>query len=230
MNWFRIPVIAASAAAALLASGCSSGTSAGPSATPSVASLITNMATAVKQAQSVHLAGAVPNDAQHYQMNLSLTKTGEVSGTIQVGSASFVLLATQGKTYIKVNADFLNYLKVPAAMCSLFCDKYLVAPGSMKSLTSSASFSGIVLPIAQGATPAGLTMSGQATINGQPTWVLDAKDGSKIYIAAQGKPYLLRVTPPGNSSGELDFTQWDSATIPPPPPASQVVDISKLAS
>jgi hypothetical protein len=29
-------------------------------------------------------------------------------------------------------------------------------------------------------------------------------------------------------SSHADFTQWNTVTIPPPPPASQVVDLSEL--
>jgi hypothetical protein len=52
-----------------------------------------------------------------------------------------------------------------------------------------------------------------------------ASDGSTVYVAAQGPPYPLRLT---KGPSRIDFTQWNSVTIPPPPPASQVVDLSQL--
>jgi hypothetical protein len=52
-----------------------------------------------------------------------------------------------------------------------------------------------------------------------------AGDGSTVYVAAQGPPYPLRVT---KGVSRADFTQWNAVTIPPPPPASQVVDLSQL--
>ena len=56
-------------------------------------------------------------------------------------------------------------------------------------------------------------------------WQMRASDGSTVYVAAQGPPYPLRLT---KGSSRADFTQWNSVTIPPPPPASQIVDLSQL--
>jgi hypothetical protein len=44
-------------------------------------------------------------------------------------------------------------------------------------------------------------------------------------VAAQGPPYPLRLT---KGPSRADFTQRNSVTIPPPPPASQIVDLSQL--
>jgi hypothetical protein len=63
------------------------------------------------------------------------------------------------------------------------------------------------------------------TVDGQPAWQMRASDGSTVYVAAQGPPYPLRLT---KGPSRADFTQWNSVTIPPPPPASQVVDLSQL--
>jgi hypothetical protein len=49
--------------------------------------------------------------------------------------------------------------------------------------------------------------------------------GGTVYVAAQGTPYPLRLV---KGSNRVDFTQWNSATIPPLPPANQVIDLSKL--
>jgi len=63
------------------------------------------------------------------------------------------------------------------------------------------------------------------TVNGQPAWQMRLHDGSVAYVAAQGVPYPLRLM---KGSDRIDFTQWNAVTIPPPPPASQVVDLSQL--
>jgi hypothetical protein len=57
---------------------------------------------------------------------------------------------------------------------------------------------------------------------------LRSTDGGVGYVAAQGTPYLLRISAPKGQTGQIDFSEWNSVTIPPPPPASQVVDINKL--
>ncbi len=247
MAGFRFPVIALAASAALLAAGCGSSSGSGSgsgsggvsgasasagsstSATPSVSSLLSGMTTAFNQARSVHAAGTMATSGQTLMLDMSFTKTGEVSGTMAVGGASFYVLLTNGKAYIKVNAAFLKYVKAPAISCSLLCGKYLLASGSLKGLTDSVSWSGMLAPIMKGPGASGASITGQATVDGQQAWVLKASDGSIGYIAAQGPPYLLRLTPPaGQGTGSIDFTQWNSATIPSPPPASQVIDLSQL--
>jgi hypothetical protein len=70
-----------------------------------------------------------------------------------------------------------------------------------------------------------LTYVRTVTVNGRPAWQMRASDGSTVYVAAQGPPYPLRLT---KGPSRIDFTQWNSVTIPPPPPASQVVDLSQL--
>ena len=44
-------------------------------------------------------------------------------------------------------------------------------------------------------------------------------------MAAQGTPYPLRMV---KGPDRIYFTQWNSAAIPPLPPASQIVDLSQL--
>lgn len=230
MTRFRVPLIALGAAVALLAAGCggTSGASAG-GATPTVSSLMSQMATATKQAQNVHLSGAVNNSGQNVRMNLDLAKAGGLAGTLGVApSPDVYVLSTQGNVYIKVTAAYLQYLKAPAGACSSMCDKYLLATGSMKDLTGSVGWTQIIAPIAKNASPDGVNITGKKTVNGQQAWELKAGDGTVVDIAAQGTPYLLRISTPGSSGGMLNFTDWNNVTIPAPPPASQVVDISKL--
>lgn len=62
------------------------------------------------------------------------------------------------------------------------------------------------------------------TVNSEPAWQIKSGLGT-VYVAAHGTPYLLQVT---KSSDRIAFTQWNSVTIPPPPPASQVIDPSQL--
>jgi hypothetical protein len=63
------------------------------------------------------------------------------------------------------------------------------------------------------------------TVNGQPAWEMSVDGGGKVYVAAQGKPYPLRQV---KGSTRVDLTQWNSVTIPPPPSANQVIDLSQL--
>ncbi len=237
MTRYRIPVIALAAATGLLATGCgstqagsSTSTGASLSATPSVTSLISSMKAAFNTAHSFHGSGSAAQGGQTIKLDVSVNKAGEISGTMAIGGASFYVLLTQGKTYIKVNAAFLNYVKAPSGSCALLCGKYMLAGSAFKGLTDTLSWSGLLGQVTKTFTASGSSITGQATVNGQRAWLIKAKDGTIVYVAAQGPAYLLRILlPASQGGGSVDFTQWDSATIPPPPPASQVVDLSKLS-
>jgi len=69
---------------------------------------------------------------------------------------------------------------------------------------------------------------GAVTVAGQPAWVLQASHENSVYVAAHGKPYILRAVGPPPGEDSADLTQWNAVRIPGRPPASQVVSISQL--
>jgi len=135
---------------------------------------------------------------------------------------AITMLVTRGHSYIKVSSGLLKSQHLPSAACALVCGKYLEVPtGQAKGMVNGMDMSSLLHQLS--ATK--LTYVRTATVNGQPAWQMRASDGSTVYVAAQGPPYPLRVT---KGVSRADFTQWNAATIPPPPPASQVVDLSQL--
>ena len=72
-----------------------------------------------------------------------------------------------------------------------------------------------------------LDKDGQKDIRGTKSIVLSGKKDSRVYVAIDGSPWLLRVLPPGG--GTLDFLDYDSPVTLNPPPAAQVVDIARIA-
>jgi hypothetical protein len=72
-----------------------------------------------------------------------------------------------------------------------------------------------------------LDKDGQKDIRGTKSIVLSGKKDSRVYVAIDGSPWLLRVLPPGG--GTLEFLDYDVPVTLNPPPAAQVVDIAKIA-
>ena len=72
-----------------------------------------------------------------------------------------------------------------------------------------------------------LEKDGQKDIRGTKTIVLRGAKDSRIYVGIDGPAYLFRVLPAGG--GTLDFMDFGSPVVLTPPPAAQVVDISKIA-
>jgi hypothetical protein len=214
---------------AVAAAACGGGGSAVPaaSAPPSPPVLASEVKSALRGASSVHIDGSVVQSSKTVHLSLSLTRAGGVSGLLSVNGAEFTVLSTHGSTYIKVTPGFIRYVKMPATACTLVCGKYLKASAAQsQSLVGQFSMASLLGSMA-GKTPS-FHYGGTTTVNGQTAWVLHVTDGSTAYVAAHGTPYPLRVVAPPARHGQLNFTQWNSASIPSPPPASKVVDLSQL--
>ena len=236
MKALRWSAGSAAVVAALLVAGCSGGSSgtattggsspasvaasAGPP--PDAAALGRQVKSATAKATSFHILAVLTQGGSKISMNMSTTRSGEMSGTMSVNQTPVSLLVTQGQAYVKVTSGLLKSQHLPTAACTLMCGKYLKMPtGQAKEMLNGMDVSS--LPGQLSALK--LTYVRTVTVNGQPAWQMRASDGSTVYVAAQGPHYPLRVTKGANRA---DFTQWNAVTIPPPPPASQVVDISQL--
>ena len=123
-------LIPAAALAAVLAAGC--GGPAAP-APPSPSGLVAGLKDALAHATSVRMKGTVASAGQTFSMDLSMTRSGELSGQLAVGAESFTVLVTGGTDSIKGEPAFLKYIKAPAGTCAVVCNKYLLAPGSLSS-------------------------------------------------------------------------------------------------
>jgi hypothetical protein len=229
MNIARWVAFPAAIAISLTAAGCDGGSSSGsppPSPPPSPAVLAKNVRAALQGAKSAHIGGTLNKGGKRMGLNLSLTRAGGVSGQLSVDGAGFTVLSTQGSTYFRVTRAFIKYLKLSPSACTLTCGKFLKAsPAQSRSLVGDLSMSGLLGSLTSSAPK--YRYAGAATINGQPAWVLHVSDGTTAYVASHGRPYPLRLVAPGHR-GELNFTRWNTATIPGPPPVSQVVDPSQL--
>jgi len=236
MKALRWSAGSAAVVAALLVAGCSGGSSgtvttggsspasvaasAGPP--PDAAALGKQVKSATAKAASFHILAALTQGGSKVSMNMSLTRSGEMSGTMSVNQTPVSLLVTQGHAYVKVTSGLLKSQHLPTAACTLMCGKYLKMPtGQAKEMLNGMDVSSLLGQLSA----LKLTYVRTVTVNGEPAWQMRASDGSTVYVAAQGPPYPLRVT---KGASRADFTQWNAVTIPPPPPASQIVDLNQL--
>jgi len=190
---------------------------------PAMAALARQMKAVVAKATSVHVTAAVSQGGTHVTIDLSLTRANDMYGQMSYQNKPFTVLVTQGHTYIKVTAATLKAMGLPSAACVLMCNKYLkMGARQSRGMTGRLDWPNLV-GSSHSLPP--LRYVRATTVHGQPAWEVRAGSVSTVYLAAQGHPYPLRVV---GGPGRIDFTPWNSVTIPPPPPASQVVDISQL--
>src|SRR5215469_7328091 len=94
----RVLGIAFTVWAVLVTAGC-----AAASSNPSAGNLISRMETAVNAAQSVHLSGSIVVQGHFARIDLNMTRSGGLWGTVSAGPVAYHLLVTGGKTYIAPN-------------------------------------------------------------------------------------------------------------------------------
>jgi hypothetical protein len=222
MRWVTGPIVTVMVLAAAACSGGGPAT-AGP---PTPPTMVRDLDVAVRHASSVHVDGTAPDGGQQVRIDLSMNRSGGLSGQVTANGSTVQVLSTRGITYIKVTGSFLANVHLPASACAVVCGKYLTVSAAQAGLVS-----GLRMPAFMAALTKGnphFRYAGTATVNGQRAWVLRSRTSGRAYVAAQGPAYPLRAVAPPGKSGRLDFTQWNHATIPPPPPASQVVNPSQF--
>lgn len=199
----------------------------GPSRRPAVAVLLRHMSAALRAASSVHISGTIQQGGKTLGVNLGVTRSGEISGQISENGAAVTVLATHGFTYLQLSPAFLRIAHLPATLCSLACGKYLkTATAKSQPLVGHLTMASMTGALAR-TTAREVKFLGAVTIGGQPAWLLENSHGVSVYVAAHGKPYILReVLAPGQ--GSVDLTQWNAVRIPGPPRPSQVVNLSQL--
>jgi hypothetical protein len=199
---------------------------------PDLAALFRQTAAAVRTATSVHLNGTFVADGQPLGLNLDVTRSGGLSGQVTENGASLTVLSTHGHSYLKLSAAFLKFAHLPTSICSLFCGKFLLTtPAQSRSLLNGldmAAFEKQGALVKLGTPIRSVRFLGTVAADGKLAWLFQDEQEESTFIAAQGKPYVIRVVAGPPSKDVLNLTQWNAVRIPGPPPASQVVNLGQL--
>ena len=239
LRWWAGPTVVAATMLVAACGGGSTGTASAPPSSasastaasvpaaagspPAAATLARQVNSATANASSVHITATFVQGGSNGGLNISLTRSNDLYGQITYNNQPVTVLVTQGHAYLKVTAAALKAMGLPSAACVLVCDKYLkMSTGQSKSILGGLGWSALV---GQSSSMPQLHYVRTVSMNGQPAWEMRVGGGGTAYVAARGTPYPLRLV---KGSNRVDFTQWNGATIPPLPPANQVIDISKL--
>jgi hypothetical protein len=249
--------VAALAAVALLA-GCSEGSSVGgrgsgptsasnteaptsPAATTPAdngiaglpaAEILAKANDAFTRADSVHVKGGGFSEGQQFALDIRYGANGAV-GSLTSNGQTIELLRIGSTVYVKGSAAFWRSIGGnPAA--ELLKGRYLKVPASAPNFAEVASFTDLKKTSEQFlATDAEISKGSRKTIRGMDAIGLNsrASGGGTLYVALRGEPYPLQVAPNNgktDETGSLDFVDYGVPVKLAPPPADQVVDVSKL--
>jgi hypothetical protein len=224
----RAAAVGAAVTGVLMAAGCAAAVGPG-TAGRAASALLPAVQAAVKSARSVHITGSVTSASQAITLDVSFAGNGGLAGTMAVNGASFGLLTRSGQTYIKVNAAFLRTAKAPAAACTTICGKFVEVPAAdAQTITGALSMRGLIQNMFRQIPAAARSSSVRFTpgnYDGEPA-LRFSHDGYTLIVAGKGTPYPLAIS--GRNGEYLDFSDWNDVTLPPPPAASQLVNLSEI--
>lgn len=221
----------AAVAAAVLTVGALAGCgSSAPSSSESAGQVMSALHASVKTATSVHMTGAVTQGTEKLSLDISF-EGSNLYGTIGENGQSFVVLALNGKTYIKLDAAFLKLSGAPASTCTAICGKYVQLPASDASqITGQFTLPNMANAMFSSSVAAKAKKSGDkftpATVDGQQ--VLQFRQGNNALDVANIGGTMYPVLFIGPDGDRITFSNWNSVTLPGAPPASEVVNLSKL--
>jgi hypothetical protein len=182
----------------------------GPSRRPDVQMLLREMSAALRAASSVHLSGTIQQGGKAVGVNFGITRSGEFSGQVSENGAGFTVLATHGHSYLKLSPAFLRIARLPVTVCSQFCGKYLEYPAN-RAHELFANLNMASMTHSMTSTPAReVKLLGAVTIAGQLAWLLQDSQENSLYVAAHGKPYVLREVGPPPGEDSVNLTQWNA--------------------
>jgi hypothetical protein len=192
-------------------------------------------------ATSLRMKGDVPDDESSgtIQIDMALNKKGECAGTMSMDGQGKADLVKSGDTlYMKYDEAFLRAQSKGEsksdtdAVVAMMAGKWTKMSAKGKDAKDIAGFCDLntVLSGAEDVN-SDATRGATTTVDGTPAVVLHEKDGKDrytLYVATEGKPYLLKVTSTSKKDpGTIVFTDYEKP-VPATAPQGKVIDLDKL--
>lgn len=245
VSLFLLPI-----AFAALVAGCgpdekasAAGNSGAPSASPSASvspsptsngvdalsasKILAKARKASSAAKSVHIQGKMTEESKTFEIDVRVGGERGAAGHIIMNGQRVDMIRIEDSVYMKGDDAFWRSGGGDSAVV-LLSGKYVKIGLNDKDFADltlftfpSAIFSDLVKP-------KGVVTKGRgARVNGVPAVTLVDGTGGKLYVATEGKPYILRVAS-DKEAGSLDFLDYDKTVSVHAPPADRVVDLDEL--
>ena len=208
---------------ALPAAGCGGGKSSNGEVAKSGAQVYIDAKQAASGASAVHISGTFTDAGKTVKIDLVLGAVA-AKGFMEQDSARADIARVGNTAYMRASTDFWRKF-AGAAAAQVLHDKWLKGSAKKQPFSAFAQFLSIDALLGEAFKGHGkLTNLGERTYEGQKVVAIkDAKDGSIVYVAATGKPYVVATT----GGGSISFTDWNKQVSITAPKGA--VDISSLS-
>jgi hypothetical protein len=226
----RVPALALVLTAVLLAGCGGSKKEAKPNgeASKPARRVFADAKAAATGAASAHVAGNLVSNGRRVALDVSTVRGKGATGSASVDGLQFDLVKIGDTVYIKGSDAFYQRF-AGATIAQLLHGRWVKASATsprLRSFAGLASMSGLFAAIS--AHHGKLVNDGTKQYQGQQVVVIrDASDGSKLYVAATGKPYPVAIV--GGSkrqSGQVTFDDWNKSVSLTAPKGA--IDISQF--
>jgi hypothetical protein len=176
---------------------------------------------AMGAASSVHVTGRGTPDGTPLSIDAVLSH-GRGGGRIILGDETFSLVLDGQIVYIKADAATWSRITYGKVAIADLAGKWLKTTMSNPAVRQYAR----LLDISQFASilpPSGTVLKDPVvTVDGVPVIPLSEgqSDGGLLYVAIQGTPHIVAITLGNSGQGTMHFSQYNSATVPSPPPGA----------
>jgi hypothetical protein len=246
LGFIRVAAVAFAGASCLAAAACGGTTASSLSAAPSVSSTADPLAgltvaqleakviADAKAASSVTLKGTSTQSGDTATFNIA-TKPGKgCTGTLDLGTKGSVKITEIGST-VYMNPDNKYWEAVSGTeaqqVIALVGGRYIKVSATDKDMASLADLCDVSQMFETNGKKDTITKGKVTTRNGTRVLALnDLTDGSTGYVTDTSDPRLIAIAAPKNSKGGAQnaTVTYDAPVTLTAPPASQVIDGSKL--
>ena len=183
---------------------------------------------AATAAKSAHITGTMTSAGMEGTVDVAGLLDG-TNATVSIdvpSEGSVEMLTVGGWMYIKGDAQFWK-TSGAEAMGRAAGTKYIKvaasAAASMGDITIKSLLDTLFSDTAVGALATDTSVPTTATVDGTKVYVLKSSDGGVIDVAADGSDAIVHVVKAGTDSGDISFSEWNSAKTTVAPPASRTI-------
>lgn len=190
---------------------------------------------AMKQANSLRLAGTLTTDSQELTLDIALDDTGNCAGTISAGDGQAQVINTGGQAYLKADEAFYAVAtgdpNAAKTISTVVGDKWVTGTpdDSFADICDLDDFLDELDPEDSTLTKGEVSdLDGQEVIEIQ-NQSKDDDGGASIYISTAEPHYALKAEKAqGDEPGTVTFSDFDEPVDATAPAASDTIDFSKL--
>ncbi|MEU5951052.1 hypothetical protein [Streptomyces sp. NPDC047525] len=236
---------AAVAGAALVAlAGCGgddSGDKDGPFAGKSADQIAADAVKATQQADSMHMKGTVQQSAgSSMTIDLSVDQSKNCDGTIETAGASADVRNTKGTFYLRGDEKYweaaLKGQPGGDKIVPKVADKWVKAPADDATAKNVCDKKALTAAMDKDKSERkGMKKGSTTSVDGSEAIRLTKKTSGgetlTLYVATEGKPYILRTTSTGGKEpNTATFSDYGKSVSPEEPAPGETVDLQKLAA